>query len=250
MKGQNMNFEAHPLVIDSLEVPEFEKVPKHIAVIMDGNGRWAVERGLKRTEGHKAAETAIMDVIAGAVNAKVSELSLYAFSTENWSRPAQEVRFLMSYAHDLIHRRSEELHSWNVKINWCGRKNRLWKSVLREISFAEKLTKNNTGLMLNFCINYGGRAEIVDAVNDIILSGAKKVNEKTFASHLYSKNMQDVDLLIRSSGEQRTSNFLIWQSTYAELMFIDKFWPDIRRQDLWEAICEFGKRERRLGRLR
>ncbi|MGO2659392.1 isoprenyl transferase [Mycetocola reblochoni] len=228
-------------------------VPEHVAIVMDGNGRWANRQGLPRVEGHRAGEETMLDVVAGAVQAGVKELSLYAFSTENWARSADEVRFLMGFNRDVLHRRRDQLNAWNVRVRWTGREPRLWRSVLSELRYAEKLTRDNTGMVLNMCVNYGGRNEIVDAVRQIAAEVAagrhsvRSISEKTIAAHLYQPSMRPVDLFVRSSGEQRTSNFLLWQSAYAELVFLDTLWPDFRRSHLWGAIGEYVSRDRRFG---
>ena len=230
-----------------------DQVPKHVAVIMDGNGRWAKERGLPRTEGHARGEAALLDVVAGAIEAGVTHISAYAFSTENWKRSPDEVRFLMGFNRDVIRRRRDDMHEWGVRVRWAGRRPRLWKSVIDELETAERLTARNTVLTLTMCVNYGGRAEIADAARAIAIEAAAgrldptKVTEKTLAAHLDEPDMPDVDMLWRSSGEQRTSNFLPWQAAYAELVFSDVLWPDVDRRDLWRAIEEYARRNRRFG---
>lgn len=228
-------------------------VPRHVAVVMDGNGRWANDRGLPRTEGHRAGEFALLEVIHGAIEIGVENLSAYAFSTENWKRSPEEVRFLMGFNRDVIRRRRDELAALGVRIVWSGRRGRLWRSVIAELEAAEAMTRNNTGLVLQFCVNYGGRAEIVDAANSLAADVAAgritpgKITEKTLARRLYSPEVPDVDLFLRSSGEQRTSNFLLWQAAYAELVFQDVLWPDVDRRTLWAAIEEYARRDRRFG---
>jgi undecaprenyl diphosphate synthase len=231
-----------------------EEIPNHVAVVMDGNGRWAKKRGLPRTAGHEAGETALFDVVQGAIQIGVKELSAYAFSTENWKRSPEEVKFLMGFNIDVLRRRRDEMNDLGVKIQWVGRPNRLWKSVIQELEVAQALTKKNKVLTLNMCINYGGRSELIDAVNDIAFLVSKKklkagsITEKEFTKHLYSPKMSDVDLFLRTSGEHRTSNFLPWQSVYAELVFMDVLWPDVTRQTLWDAIEIYASRERRFGK--
>lgn len=228
-------------------------VPEHVAIVMDGNGRWANARGLTRVEGHKAGEAALLDVVAGAIQLGIKHLSVYAFSTENWKRSPDEVKFLMGFNRDVLHRRRDQLNEWGVRVRWAGRKPRLWKSVINELQFAEELTKANTTLTLTMCVNYGGRVEIVDAITDIAREVAEgrltphRITEKTIAAHLYQPDMPDVDLFVRSSGEQRTSNFLLWQSAYAEMVFLDRLWPDFSRQDLWQAVALYVGRDRRFG---
>lgn len=229
------------------------QVPEHIAIVMDGNGRWANQRGLNRIEGHKMGEQALLDVVAGAVQAGVKYLSVYAFSTENWRRSPDEVKFLMGFNREILRKRREQLDSWNVRMRWAGRRPRLWRSVLRELETSERITRNNTGLTLSMCVNYGGRNELVDAVRALaveVKNGRLKpegINERSIARHMYVPEMPDVDLFLRTSGEQRLSNFLLWQSPYAELDFVDTLWPDFGRADLWEAIERYTNRDRRFG---
>jgi undecaprenyl diphosphate synthase len=247
-------------MMDFLEVskkgikpPKFEKVPKHVAIVMDGNGRWANKRGLTRIEGHKAGEAALLDVVAGAIEAGVSELTVFAFSTENWKRSPEEVRFLMGFNKDVLRARRDQLNHWGVKVRWVGRRPKLWASVIEELEAAQEITKRNKVLTLTMCVNYGSRIEIVDAVNEIALLASKKkikpgsVTEKSFGKMLSTKPLGDVDLFIRSSGEKRISNFLLWQSAYAELVFSEVLWPDFDRKALWESIAEYSTRQRRFG---
>jgi undecaprenyl diphosphate synthase len=231
-----------------------KQIPNHVAVVMDGNGRWAKERGMPRTAGHEAGEASLLDMVHGAIEIGVKELSAYAFSTENWRRSPEEVKFLMGFNRDVIRRRRDEMNDLGVKIRWVGREQKLWSSVLNELLEAEELTKSNKVLTLNMCVNYGGRAEIVDAVSEIAqaIKGKKikpdSITEKSFSKYLYSPQMSDVDLFLRSSGEQRTSNFLMWQSAYAEMVFLDVLWPDADRRTLWKAIEIYAERERRFGK--
>ena len=233
--------------------PAFGKVPEHVAIVMDGNGRWANRRGLPRIEGHRAGEAALLDVVAGGLQAGVKHISAYAFSTENWTRSPDEVRFILGFNREVLRRRREQLNEWGVRIRWAGRTPRLWRTVIGDLRAAEELTRDNRILTLTMCINYGGRVEIQDAVRQVaeeVAAGRLKPNaitEKTIARHLYLPDMPDVDLFVRSSGEQRTSNFLLWQSAYAELVFQDTLWPDYRRTHLWDAITEFNARDRRFG---
>jgi len=231
----------------------FAKVPEHVAIVMDGNGRWANRRGLPRIEGHRAGEAALLDVVAGGLQAGVKHISAYAFSTENWSRSPDEVRFILGFNRDVLRRRREQLNEWGVRIRWAGRTPRLWRTVIGDLRSAEELTRDNRTLTLTMCINYGGRVEIQDAVRQVaqeVAAGRLKPNaitEKTIARHLYLPDMPDVDLFVRSSGEQRTSNFLLWQSAYAEMVFQDTLWPDYRRTHLWDAIAQYNARDRRFG---
>ena len=220
---------------------------------MDGNGRWAKERGLPRTAGHEAGELALLDTVYGALEMGLPALSVYAFSTENWRRSPDEVRFLMGFNRDVIHRRRDELNDLGVRVRWSGQAKRLWRSVVTELEQAEALTKKNKKMILNMCVNYGGRAEITDAAlllaKDIKAGRVKpdKVTEKIFAKYLDEPELSEVDLFIRSSGEHRTSNFLPWQSAYAELVFLDVLWPDFDRRHLWQAVSEYAGRSRRFG---
>ena len=234
-------------------MPNLDVVPKHIAMVMDGNGRWANERGLTRTEGHRAGEAALLEAVAGAANAGVEHLTAYAFSTENWKRSPEEVKFLMGYNKEVLRRRRDLLMEWNVRILWSGSERKLWPSVVRELRAAEELTKKNTGLVLTMAVNYGGRQEIVAAVNQILQESQrqhlapKAITEKTIQKKLYVPELPDVDMFLRSSGEMRISNFMLWQSSYAEMIFMDVLWPDFTRESMWEAITEFGRRQRRFG---
>lgn len=228
-------------------------VPAHVAIVMDGNGRWANGKGLTRVEGHKAGEAALLDVVAGAIQIGVKHLSVYAFSTENWKRSPDEVRFLMGFNRSVLHRRRDQLNDWGVRVRWAGRKPRLWASVVSELQFAERLTAHNSTLTLTMCVNYGGRTEITDAVRGLaeeVAAGRLKpsgITEKAIQRALYIPDLPDVDLFVRSSGEQRTSNFMLWQSAYAEMVFLDTLWPDFGRQQLWDAISLYAARNRRFG---
>ena len=230
------------------------EVPQHIAIVMDGNGRWAKERGLARIAGHEAGEKVLFDLVEAAISFGVKELSAYAFSTENWKRTPEEVKFLMGYSRDVLRNRRDRLNEMGVKVQWIGRPQRLWKSVIDELEEAQELTKKNKVLTLNMCVNYGGRAELVDAATALardVKRGKVKpdaITEKTIEKYLYSPKMRDVDMFLRSSGEQRTSNFLPWQSTYAEFVFMDVLWPDMTPKLLWKAIEEYSERDRRFGK--
>ena len=228
-------------------------IPNHIAVVMDGNGRWAKERGLPRTAGHEAGEASLMDCIYGSLELGVNWLSAYAFSTENWRRTPEEVRFLMNFNRDVIRRRRHEMNDMGVRIRWAGRRPKLWRSVIEELEACEQLTKKNSKLTVTMCVNYGGRAEIVDAVSAIAHEVAAgridpgKVSEKTVKKFLDEPDMPDVDLFVRSSGEQRLSNFLLWQSAYSEFVFLPTLWPDFDRRHLWHACEIYASRDRRYG---
>ncbi len=244
--------DPHPSGARPPKVPA-ELVPRHVAIVMDGNGRWARQRGLARTRGHEAGEAALLDVIKGAIEIGVQVLSAYAFSTENWRRSPDEVRFLMGFNRDVIRRRRDEMHAMGVRVRWAGRRPRLWKSVIDELEDAEQRTRHNDVITLQFCVNYGGRAEIVDAAAAIARDVAvgrvnpDRIDERLFARYLDEPDLPDVDLFVRTSGEQRTSNFLPWQSAYAELVFLDTLWPDFDRRHLWAAIETYARRDRRYG---
>lgn len=244
--------EGHPSGARPPVIPE-ELVPRHVAIVMDGNGRWAKQRGLPRTEGHKAGEASLLDVIRGGIEIGVKYISAYAFSTENWARSPDEVRFLMGFNREVIHRRRDELDAMGVRVVWSGRRPRLWKSVIDELEYAQERTKDNDTITLQFCVNYGGRAELADAMRSIardVADGKLKpdrITEQTIGRHLYAPDIPEVDLFVRSSGEQRTSNFLVWQLAYAEMVFLDTLWPDFDRRDLWRAIEIYAQRDRRYG---
>ncbi|MGK2875204.1 MAG: isoprenyl transferase [Nocardioides sp.] len=243
----------HPSGARPPQVPR-DLVPEHVAIIMDGNGRWAKQRGLPRTEGHKAGEAALFECVEGAIEVGVKAISAYAFSTENWTRSPDEVKFLMGFNRDVIRRRRDEMHALGVRVKWAGRAPRLWRSVIRELQVAEELTKHNTVATLTMCVNYGGRAEIADAAASIAREVAAgrlnpdKITEKTVARHLYVPDLPEVDMVWRTSGEQRLSNFVLWQAAYAEMIFTDVLWPDVDRRDLWSAVETYAGRERRLGK--
>ncbi len=229
------------------------RVPAHIACVMDGNGRWAKERGLKRTDGHAAGEEALLDVVKGALELGVSWLTVYAFSTENWRRPADEVKFLMRFNESLLVRRRDELNEMGVRIRFIGRRDwRVPKRLLRRMDESVALTAANRKLTLTIAFNYGSRAELVDAVKALLLEGADPatIDETDIAKRLYDPEMPDVDLWVRTSGEHRISNYLLWQSAYAEMVFVDTFWPAFRRDDLAGAVAEYQRRDRRFGGLK
>ena len=242
----------HPSGARPPAIPK-DLIPRHVAIVMDGNGRWAKERGLPRTAGHEAGESSLVDCVHGALELGIGWVSAYAFSTENWKRSPDEVRFLMGFNRDVIRRRRDEMNDLGIRIRWAGRRPRLWKSVIAELEEAERLTARNTRLTLTMCVNYGGRAEIVDATARIaaeVKAGRldpDRITEKNFHRYLDEPDMPDVDLFVRSSGEQRTSNFLLWQSAYAEMVFVDTLWPDFDRRDLWKACEVFASRDRRYG---
>jgi undecaprenyl pyrophosphate synthase len=214
------------------------RIPRHVAIIMDGNGRWAAARGLERTRGHEAGERALFDVVEGALDARVRYLSVYAFSTENWARPADEVSFLLNFNQELLRKRRDDLHDRGVRLRRVGRREGVPQGVLDEFDAAEALTRANDRLDLLVCFNYGGRMELEEAAE-----------AGSIPDNLYTAGAPDVDLLIRTSGEKRLSNFLLWQSAYAELYFTETLWPDFDRFALFEALRDYAGRARRFGGL-
>ncbi|MPY37814.1 di-trans,poly-cis-decaprenylcistransferase [Streptomyces adustus] len=239
--------EPHPSGARAPKIPG-ELIPNHVAIVMDGNGRWAKERGLPRTDGHTVGGERVLEVLQGAIEIGVENVSLYAFSTENWKRSPDEVRFLMNFNRSFIRRTRDILDELGVRVCWVGRTPKLWKSVAKELQVAQEQTKGNDRLTLYFCMNYGGRAEVADAVKALAADVAAgrldpdRVSETTLQRYMYYPGMPDVDLFLRPSGEQRTSNFLLWQSAYAGLVFQDVLWPDFDRRDLWRACLEFASR--------
>jgi undecaprenyl diphosphate synthase len=225
-----------------------------VAITMDGNGRWAKARGLPRTKGHEMGEAALFDVVEGAIEIGVEAISAYAFSTENWTRSPEEVRFLMGFNRDVIRLRRDEMHELGDRVTWSGRAPRLWKSVVKELRVAEDLTRDNDVLTLNMCVNYGGRAELADTARSIAREVAAgrldpdQVDERVFGRHLYVPDLDEADMLWRTSGENRLSNFMLWQAAYAELVFTDILWPDVDRLAPWKAIELYARRDRRFGR--
>jgi undecaprenyl diphosphate synthase len=226
------------------------RIPRHVGCVMDGNGRWAQKRGLPRTEGHAAGEKALFDTVEGSLELGLSWLTVYAFSTENWRRPADEVRYLMGFNESILIRRRDELHERGVRIRFAGRRDRrVPKRLTRRMDEALALTAGNTTMTLTIAFNYGGRAEIVDAVRSLVRAGvpAERIDERAIRRHLYVSDMPDPDLVVRTSGEHRISNFLLWELAYSELVFTDVLWPDFRRGDLFEAVREYQRRDRRFG---
>jgi undecaprenyl diphosphate synthase len=233
-----------------------DRLPNHVGIVMDGNGRWARLRGLPRTDGHTAGEEAMWDTVVGANELGMGWLTMFAFSSENWKRPKAEVAFLMGFNRGLLRRRRDELHRMNVRVRFLGRRD--WKvprSVLKEMEISEELTRRNTGMTLTIAFNYGGQVEVIDAVKRLIadhdagrLKG-EKLTPESISSRLYHPDMPDPDLIIRTSGEERISNFLLWQAAYSELYFTPVYWPDFDREHLYEAIRDYQKRSRRFGAI-
>ena len=231
---------------------DLSRVPAHIACVMDGNGRWATQRGLKRTEGHAAGEEALFDAVEGALELGVKWLTVYAFSTENWRRPLDEVRYLMGFNESILVRRREELREKGVRILFAGRRDwRVPKRLLKQMDMSAARTAQCTTMTLVIAFNYGGRAELVDAVKRIVAEGipADKITERTIAQRLYLPEMPDPDLMVRTSGEYRISNYLLWELAYSELVFTDVLWPDFRREHLIDAVRQYQARRRRFGGL-
>ena len=233
-----------------------DRLPHHVGVIMDGNGRWANQRGLPRNAGHEQGETALFDTVEGALELGLRYLTVYAFSTENWKRPPSEVAFLMNFNRDLLLRRADELDDRQVRVRFIGRRGRpVPKRLVEMMENTERLTARHRRLTLQIAFNYGGRAELVDAARRIARDVADghlkpdKINRKSIQARLYEPEAPDVDLLVRTSGEQRLSNFLLWEAAYAELVFTDVLWPDFDRADLFAAVAEFQRRSRRFGKV-
>jgi undecaprenyl diphosphate synthase len=226
-------------------------LPRHIAIIMDGNGRWATQRGLSRLEGHRAGFKAIHDIVRYLGELKIEYATFYAFSTENWSRPQDEVKGIFRILGESIKREAADLHKNNVRIRWLGRAEGLSSKLVKEIEDAVGLTSDNTGMTLCLALNYGGRQEIVDAARRMATGKipAAEINEKLFESYLYTEGMPEVDLLVRTAGEQRISNFLLWQAAYAEFHFTTVLWPDFSRDEMDRALEAYRGRQRRFGGL-
>ncbi|MDO4254629.1 MAG: isoprenyl transferase [Kocuria sp.] len=243
---------AHPSGAQPPQIPQ-PLLPRHVAVVMDGNGRWANQRGLTRNEGHRAGEQSLVDVVAGAIELGIPYVSAYAFSTENWKRSPAEVSFLMNFTAEVMQRQLQTFHEWGVRIRWAGRRTRLWRSVINRLEIAERETRDHDVMTLTMCVNYGGRAEIADAASAIahdVAAGKlhpKKVDESLIQAYLDEPDLPDVDLFLRSGGDHRVSNFLLWQSAYAEMVFHDVLWPDVDRLTLWAAVEEYASRDRRYG---
>ena len=223
-------------------------IPQHIAIIMDGNGRWAKKRGLPRVEGHRRGAESLREIVKACNELGVKYLTVYAFSTENWARPKEEVKFLMNLFLEAINTEVEKLHKNNVRIRFFGRLGEFSDQLQEKMNWAMELTKNDTAGNLNVMVNYGGRAEIVDAFNKLRDEGRGTIDEEAVSQNLYTAGMPDPDLLIRTANEMRVSNFLLWQIAYAEIYVTDVYWPDFKKPQLLKAIEEYGKRERRFGK--
>lgn len=232
-----------------LEIAPDWNVPQHIGIIMDGNGRWAKQRGLPRHEGHRQGTENLREILQACGDFGVKYLTIYAFSTENWGRPRLEVQFLMRILETVIDRELAELHEKGVCLRHIGKPEGLTKKLAQKVADAVELTKNNDGIVLNVAFDYGGRAEIVRACQEIIKAGLNpnEVSEEVMSQYLYTANQPDPDMIIRTGGDLRISNFMIWQAAYAEIYVTDIFWPDFGREELFKAIASFNNRERRFG---
>jgi undecaprenyl diphosphate synthase len=231
---------------------DFGRLPQHVAVIMDGNGRWAAQRHLPRVEGHRAGIESVRDVVECSARLGIPVLTLYAFSVENWKRPATEVSTLMSLLKRYLRLELNTLLRHNIRFHVIGREGELASDIRRELAAAEEKTHPNTGMLFNIALNYGGRAEIVEAARRLLAAGVlpEELDEQRFAGFLYTAGQPDPDLLIRTSGEMRVSNFLLWQIAYAEIWVTDTLWPDFRKRHLLEAIVAYQKRDRRYGGIK
>lgn len=225
------------------------RIPEHVAIIMDGNGRWAKRRGLPRMAGHRRGIARLRKIVPAAKDYGIKILSLFAFSTENWNRPKREIRGLFKTLERYLKDEVEELMRNDTYLHPIGRLERLPSSLQKELSRVERITRNNKGIILNLALNYGGRSDIVNAVKKIIANRPKKIDEETFSKYLYTSGQSDPDLLIRTSGEMRISNFLLWQLAYTEIYVTPILWPDFKREDLLQAVLDYQKRERRFGRI-
>jgi undecaprenyl diphosphate synthase len=244
----NSKLEQKKLGQKLLKKINVNELPNHIAIIMDGNGRWAKMRNLPRTFGHRQGIKSVREVIEGCTELGIKILTLYAFSTENWQRPKTEIRFLMRLLYNYLKREAEELHKKNIKLTTIGDITKLPENVQSEIEHIKNVTKNNSGLILNLALNYGGRSEIIESIKKLVKS-KKEINEQNLSEFMYTSGLPDPDLLIRTSGELRISNFLLWQIAYTELYFTDVLWPDFRKEDLYKAIIDYQSRDRRFGRV-
>ena len=232
-----------------------ENLPEHVAIIMDGNGRWAKSQHLPRTKGHIEGVKRVEEIVYFANDRGIKVLTLFTFSTENWKRPKHEVSMLMKILIHVLERKVRELSQKKIRLQFIGKREGVPPSVIKTINSATEMTKHNTGMTLNMAFNYGGRVEILDAVKNIVLAVKNNqltindITEENFDQFLYTKGLPDPDLLIRTSGEKRISNFLLWQLSYAEFYFTDKFWPDFNQEEFEKALAEFKKRERRYGKV-
>ncbi|MBM4235572.1 MAG: isoprenyl transferase [Firmicutes bacterium] len=239
-------------VVDLPDTIDPQNIPNHVAIIMDGNGRWATERGLPRREGHRQGVETVRETVRNCNALRIKVLTLFAFSTENWQRPDWEVSYLMSLPEKYFESELPELIQKNVQVRMIGDRKKLPRRVLKVIDEGAAATKSNSGMILNFALNYGSRAEILLAVNHLVSEAAagkamRRVTEKKLSSYLYTAALPDPDLLIRTSGEQRISNFLLWQLAYSELYFTEVYWPDFDKTELLRAVTVYQRRKRRFG---
>jgi len=226
------------------------RIPRHVACVMDGNGRWAQRRGFPRTVGHAAGEEALLDAVDGALELGVEWLTVYAFSTENWNRPVEEVEFLMEFNREILQRHRDYLNSRGVRVRFVGRRDaKVPPSLLDHMDSSIALTEGNRRLTLTIAFNYGGQAELIDAIKAMVADGvsADEIDPQLVQTYLYDPEMPDVDLMVRTSGEMRISNFLLWQVAYSELVFTDVLWPDFRKEHLYASVAEHQRRDRRFG---
>jgi undecaprenyl diphosphate synthase len=244
---------TEPVEAHLLNQIDLDRLPRHIAIIMDGNGRWAKRRRLPRIAGHRAGISAVRQAVEACARLGVPYLTLYAFSVENWKRPHSEIKLLMSLLREYLRKEIGELNRQNIRLEVIGRIQELPKAVLQDLQNALDRTRQNSGLRLVLALNYGARAELVDAVQELLAhmkrNGSITLDETLLSAHLYTRGFPDPDLLIRTSGELRLSNFLLWQVAYAELWVTETLWPDFTQKDLFQAIIDFQKRERRYGGL-
>jgi len=225
------------------------KIPTHVSIIMDGNGRWAKRRGLPRYEGHREGAKALEKVLKYASEVGIKWLSVFAFSTENWNRPKEEIEVIMSLLIDYINNKIDKLNELNIRLRFMGNRDKLSENLIKNLEKGERETEKNTGMNFVVALNYSGKREIIDAVNKIIQSGEKEITEEKFRQYLYIPEMPEPDLLIRTSGEYRISNYMLWELAYTELYFTDVLWPDFDEREFLKALYSYQSRERRFGRV-
>lgn len=255
MNGTQMDITETQLITQLREQLNISKLPRHVAIIMDGNGRWAKERGKPRIEGHRAGVKAVRAVVEASAELKLSALTLYAFSSENWRRPAMEIRALMTLLIEYLKRELQELNENNIRFNAIGRTEELPKDVRERLHFTAEQTKHNSGLVLTLALNYGGRNEILDAIKKVCYDIQKKqlsvdaLTPEVFGTYLSTADLPELDFMIRTSGEMRISNFLLWQAAYAEFYVTRVLWPDFGKPQFYEALIDYQRRSRRFGRI-
>ena len=234
--------------MDAKIILDKEKLPRHIAFIVDGNRRWAKEKNLSSNAGHKKGSEVVLRIIEDCLDLGISVLTFYVFSTENWKRKKNEVNFLMKFGMNFLKEKIDYFNSKGIKMRFIGRINELEDNLKKVIEYTEESTKNNDRMVLNLAVNYGGRKEIIDAVNKILKKGITEIDEETFAQNLYTASLPDPDLLIRTGGDSRISNYLLWQIAYTEIVVLPEFWPGLTKEKLYEAIAEYQQRQRRWGK--